>query len=156
MQLMENHAIQNVRPLVYKPEHRCKQSGRIKLLYLAAWVSLGISFTTNGRKSVSDAFDLCYYAAQYQIPLSHCEKPGLIMTLSTEAVIAIIGVIVSLPPAVVALRKLMRSKEANATALSCSHSPHSERRLLSILTLAQIALVQHPKSYQTLSLVLPP
>ena len=44
------------------------------------------------------------------------------MTLSTEAIIAIIGVILSLPSAVVALRKLMRSKEAKTTTVSGSYA----------------------------------
>ena len=48
------------------------------------------------------------------------------MTLSIEAVIAIIGVIVSLPPAVLALRELMRSKEAKATIPSGSDSPYQD------------------------------
>ena len=117
---------------------------------------LGVSFTTNGRKSVSDPPNFTVTLLNIRSGPATATRPGPIMTLSTEAVIAIIGVIVSLPPAVVALRKLMRSKEAKATALSCSHSPHSERRLLLRLTLAQVALVQHQRSYQNLSLILPP
>lgn len=44
-------------------------------------------------------------------------KPGnpshIIMTLSTETIIAIAGVLLSLPPAVLALRGLLKSRKAN-------------------------------------------